>query len=431
MDSLSQQFARSLAEHTGAGQSAWLAELRGRAAELFGTNGLPGPGVERWKYTSLRTLERRAPQLGFGGAGPDAATVPAPLIEAVPRVALVNGSWSLLDGALPAGVTALPLEQVLESGNEAVRRQLEALEIGNRSQGFSALNTAALGPGVFIHVTADTDAGTLLLQWLSVAAEADELFNSRVCVLLEAGAKLELLEQFENGLERAPVLNLVMQCQLESGAELHHTRVQQESPKAVLVTRSDVRQAGGSRYRYAGLDLGGGLVRHDIHGQLQESGAECRLHSACLAWGRAHMDIHMDIDHAGPECESRQLFRGVLGDRSRVVFNGRVYVAEGADGTEARQSSAGLLLSPHAEIDAKPELEIHADEVVASHGATVGQLDEDALFYLRSRGLDMAAARNLLTMAFCRSVVDQLPSETLREVLGARLKAGLQAGGVN
>jgi Fe-S cluster assembly protein SufD len=211
---------------------------------------------------------------------------------------------------------------------------------------------------------------------------------------------------------------------------LRHTRLQQESPKAVLVTRSDIRQAQDSNYHYSGLDLGGGLVRHDINVELRDSGAECRLHGACLARGRAHVDNHMDVEHTGPGCKSDQLFRGVLGDRSRAVFNSRVYVAAGADGTEARQSSAGLLLSPHAEIDAKPELEIHADEVIASHGATVGQLDEDALFYLRSRGMDMATARNLLTMAFCRSVVEQLPSEALRKALGARLEAGLQAGGV-
>ena len=205
---------------------------------------------------------------------------------------------------------------------------------------------------------------------------------------------------------------------------------QQESGEGILVTRTDIGQAAGSEYHYTGLDFGGALVRHDLRARLEAGGARCRLSGACLTRGSSHVDNHLDVEHLAPDCSSEQWFRAVLNDRSRVVFNGRVFVAPGADGTDARQSSAGLLLSPRAEIDSKPELEIYADEVVASHGATVGQLDEQQLFYLRSRGLGRDAARNMLTVAFCRSVIDMLPEGDLQRALEERLQASLEAAGM-
>lgn len=434
MDGLSQNLARSLAGQARAagarGRPDWLERLCGQAGEQFTQNGLPGPGVERWKYTSLRTLERRGPRLAVAGDPPLAGAVPAPLLGNVSRVAMVDGAWSLLDGPVPPGLKVLPLGEALREGNGELRDMLESLEFDGSGQGFAALNTATLGQGLFIHVSRDVDAGALLLQWLSGGAGEAGLFNSRVCIRLEEGARFELLEQFESAAEDKPLLNLVLQCRLGTGSALRHTRLQQLAADAVLISHTSVQQAGDSRYEHTGLDLGGGLVRHDFHTMLAGAGAECSLHAGCLTSGRGHVDNHMDVEHLGPGCRSTQVFRGVLGDRSRAVFNGRVLVAKGADGAEARQSSAGLLLSPHAEIDAKPELEIHTDEVVASHGATVGQLDEDALFYLRSRGLDQAAARNILTMAFCRSVIDHLPSAELRAALGERLHAALQREGI-
>ena len=179
---------------------------------------------------------------------------------------------------------------------------------------------------------------------------------------------------------------------------------------------------------FTALDLGEGLARHDVRAVLLEKAAVCELNGACIGRGQSHADHHLEAAHVAGECESSQLFRAVAMDRSRVVFNGKVHVFDGADGTEARQSSAGLLLSKLAEIDAKPELEIYADEVIASHGATVGQLDDEAMFYLQSRGLDKSEARQLLTMAFCRSVTDRFDELSLREALGERLSQALESG---
>jgi Fe-S cluster assembly protein SufD len=206
---------------------------------------------------------------------------------------------------------------------------------------------------------------------------------------------------------------------------LQHAQIQQDDQHATLITRTEIEQFETSRYEFTGLDLGGSLVRHDLRSLLRGAGAHCEFRGAYLPRGSSHVDVHLEIEHRAPNCSSGQFYRGVLEDRGRAVWNGRVHVHPGADGTEARQSNANLLLSRHAEVDTKPELEIEADDVIASHGATVGQLDEDAIFYLRSRGLDEPMARQLLTGAFCRAVVDKLPAGPVREALSGALESAL------
>jgi len=412
------------------GQPDWLPELRARGLERFRASGLPDRGVERWKYTPLSALEARSPGLLLEGAEADGQGVPAPLLPAAVRVLMRDGAWSGSDGQLADGVTVLPLAQALDDDRFRLRGLLQALDIEQRADAFAALNTAALREGLMIHVASGVDAGQIVLHWAASRRAQERVANPRACVLLGAGAQLELIEQFEGESGARAHLNLVVQIELGEEARLEHVRLQQEDGEGVLVTRTEVGQAAASGYRYTGLDRGGGLVRHDVRARLEQPGARCELAGASLTGGRAHVDNHLDVEHLAPECASEQWFRAVLAGRSRVVFNGRVLVAPGADGTDARQSSAGLLLSPHAEIDSKPELEIYADEVVASHGATIGQLDEDQLFYLRSRGLDEAGARNMLTAAFCRPVTGRLPPGRLREVLEEKLEAALQTAGV-
>jgi Fe-S cluster assembly protein SufD len=329
------------------------------------------------------------------------------------------------------GIRVLPLHSALQEGKPDLQAILEALEIDQKGQGFSALNTATLDAGLLIEVDEGVDAGDLLLQWGNGRGEASALFNSRVVLVLGRGARLQLVEQYENMPDEACVLNVVMQHSLAEDAELSLTRIQQQSASSILVTRTDVSQSANSRFHFTGLDLGEGLSRHDVTATLLGHGSSCALNGACMSRGQSHVDHHYEAAHIAGDCQSSQLFRAVAKDRGRVVFNGKVHVYKGADGTDARQSSAGLLLSKLAEIDAKPELEIYADEVIASHGATVGQLDEEALFYMRSRGLDLDAARNLLTMAFCRSVTDQLPVAALREPMGERMTRSLEAGADN
>jgi len=425
MNELSAQLAASLPDNSSV-RPDWLKNLRESGAAQFRAYGLPTRKSEAWKYTALGSLERASVQLQTKPELTDSgASTPAPLAESGLRLNMLDGQFMTQTGEVAKGLTVLPLADALASGMEGLQALLESLADDNpktvRGRGFSALNAATLEAGAVIYVKAGIDAGRVALLWSTSPAEQALLFNSRICVILGEGARLELLEQFQSGDDNANTGNVVLQAVVAGNAVLRHIRFQQESDTAGLVTRTEVAQHAGSTYDYFGFDLGGGLVRHELHSALLGSGAAASLNGAYLLDGNRHVDNHAKVDHHAPDGTSEQYFRGVAGGSGRAVFNTAVCAHPGADGTEARQSNANILLSARAEVDTKPELEIYADEVVASHGATVGQLDETAIFYLRSRGLNEHEARQMLTTAFCRSVSDKLPDAALAEVISGRM----------
>ncbi len=424
MNEFSQQLAADL-PRDGRPRPEWLKALRDGAAEQFRAHGLPTRKDEAWKYTGLGALELRGTRLATE-IETSVSSFAEPVIEVEHQVRVLDGRMLELNGELPVGVSLISLQEALSSGVTGLQKLLEALPESSQKQpssgGFSALNTATLENGVVVHVAAGTDGGRFLLNWSTTDAGADggaRLFNSRICIILEAGARLELLEQFES--PNANTSNVVFQADLGEGASLQHVRLQQESHDAVLITRTEIIQQADSEYGYYGFDLGGGLVRHDLHCSLVGSAAKASLNGVYLLDGSRHVDNHAKVDHMAPDGVSEQYFRGVAGDSGKAVFNTAVYVHPGADGTDAKQSNANILLSRRAEIDTKPELEIYADEVIASHGATVGQLDEQAIFYLRSRGLNKEQARQILTTAFCQSVSDKLVDRHLGDTIAQRM----------
>lgn len=425
MSELSAKLAEALPSNSGV-QPQWLKELRETGAEQFRTVGLPTRKSEAWKYTGLGTLAQADVRMvsGFTKPGTDESH-PVPLVEATLQFKLLDGKLLTQSGDSPAGLTVLPLADALGMGIDGLQDLLQSLPEtktkGAPGNGFSALNSATLESGLMIHVANGVDAGKLSLLWSTSQDETPLLFNSRICVMLEKGAKLELLEQFEGTGEHENTSNIILQAELGDGSRLQHIRFQQEAEKAVLITRTEVSQQADSEYAYFGFDLGGGLVRHDLHASLLGDGAKSAINGAYLLDGSRHVDNHTRVDHIAPGGMSDQYFRGVAGGSGRAVFNTAVCVHPGADETEARQSNANILLSARAEIDTKPELEIYADEVVASHGATVGQLDELAVFYLRSRGLSEQEARQMLTTAFCQSVSDKLSDPVLGGVISQRM----------
>ena len=425
MSELFSQLAAALPDNGGI-RPEWLRVLRETGAEQFRTHGLPTRKDEAWKYTGLGALDRAEVRLAPGLEIPfSGRSNPSPLAESALQLNLHNGQLLSLTGDVPAGLTVLPLADALDNGISGLRKLLESLSDKHHkspsANGFSALNSATLDYGLVIHAAAGTDAGRLTLIWSTSPGEKPLLFNTRICVMLEAGAKLELLEQFESPDDNTNTSNIVLQAELGEASVLRHIRFQQEAENAVLITRSEVSQQANSEYAYFGFDLGGGLVRHDLHASLLGDGAKSGLNGAYLLDGRRHVDNHARVDHFAPGGFSNQYFRGVAGGNGKAVFNTAVCVHQGADGTEARQSNANILLSARAEIDTKPELEIYADEVIASHGATVGALDELAVFYMRSRGISEQDARQLLTTAFCRSVSDRLADPVLGGVISQRM----------
>ena len=401
----------------------WMRELRETAAAQFGAAGLPSRKTEAWKYTPVRMLEKLDPS-AISPAGRDRQNVAFPEPVCLASAGLVDISNGILPEHLPdtaTGVTLLPLAQGIEAFEKKLQSLLVSVQLDGAAKTFTALNTAFLDQGLVIHVGENVKAGSLLIRWAFSGQAAAQLSNFRMILMLEPGAELEIIEQFESAEESASALNVVTQVDLAEQAVLGHVRVQREFDGVVLLTSTSVEQAAGTRYRYNGFDLGGGLVRHELYTRLAGRGAEADFNGAFVLDRKRLVDNHVSVEHASPACSSTQFFRGVLGGSSRGVFNGRALIRPGADESSVKQSNANLLLSPLAEMDTKPELEIYADEVEASHGATVGQLDEAAIFYLRSRGLSDAKARHMLTAAFCHAVTDRLDDRSLAERLSGML----------
>jgi Fe-S cluster assembly protein SufD len=418
---------------------AWLDAARQQNREAFAADGLPDTRLEAWKYTALRALAQRRFVHGDAAAATravDASTFALPGVQG-PRLVFVNGVFradlSAVD-ALPAGLTLQPLSRALHGDAEPLRFVLSR-HYREAGDAFARINAASAADGVVLRVAANVKvAAPVQLVFVGAAAEgaapaqAPELaWHLRNVIELGEGAELSLVEQYVSGDGPAQLATLVSDIEVREGARLHHTVLQGVAVGTNLIRRSSVRLHARAHAMLHVLELGGALVRHDLRAELIGDGARFDTRGVFMPHGRQHIDTQLAIRHQALNTASTSNWRGVANDRARGVFRGAIMVAPGADGSDASLNNKNLLLSPGAEIDTKPELEIHADEVKAAHGATVGQLDERSLFYLRSRGIPLAEARALLTAAFCRAVLDDLPNEALREHLSAMLVAQLPA----
>ena len=295
MNELANSLVKDLTGPMDGSSAPWLAALRGKGSELFRAHGLPSKHLEQWKYTSLYKLEQQQPVLGVP-TGSDSA-VPEPLVDLPVRVSMTDGAMTEIHGEPDSGVHILSLQSALAEESSGLPGMLESLQIDQKGQGFSALNTANLGAGLAIHVARGVNAGELLLQWIESPGQGNTVFNSRVIVVLEEGAQLHLVEQYENLKESASILNVVMQHSLAENAQMTHTRVQQQLASSFLFTRTDVTQLANSRFHFTGLDLGDGLARHDVKAALLGSGANCALNGACITSGQSHADHHLEAAH--------------------------------------------------------------------------------------------------------------------------------------
>lgn len=403
----------------------WLARTRARAFERYATLGLPTLRDEDWKYTSVAALDKRA--FSFATNSPDGVD-PAQLASlALPgcaRLVFVNGRHAPAlsqAGALPPGVEVGSLAAALATKPERFEAWLGADAPGT---GFTALNAALWADGAYVELA----SGTVLaapLQLLFLTTRADLAVCPRNLIHLGAGAQAEIIEQHVGPDEAAYFTNAFTEIVLERGATLSHSKLQQEGGRAWHIADIRATQGQDSRFTSRSFALGGLLSRCDLATRLDAEGGEATLLGLYLAEGRQHMDHHTRIDHAHPRGTSRQLYKGVLDGAARAVFNGKVIVHADAQHSDAQQSNRNLLLSPLAEVDTKPQLEIYADDVKCSHGATVGQLDAGQIFYLRTRGVDEASARALLTFAFAAEVVAKVGLPALRERLEALLRSRL------
>lgn len=407
----------------------WLDVARRDAMQAFVAAGLPTTRNELWKYTALRALERR----GFGACDDDAATraIDASAFALPgaggPRLVFVNGVFradlSRLQD-LPEGLSLKPLSRALAEQPEPLRFALTRRE--PERDAFAALNLALASDGVVLRVAENAQIETPVhVVHLGAPADGGIAWHARNIIELAAGAHLKLIEHHAAAGEHAHLANLATEVALRERAHLDWLVVQDAASAATLLRRSDLRLHEDAQVTLHALELGGALVRHEVHIELDGDRACASTRGAFALRGRQHADTELLIEHRGRDTVSQSLWRGVADGRARGVFHGAITVHPGADGTDAQLSNKNLLLSPDAEIDTRPALEIHADEVKAAHGATVGQLDERALFYLRSRGLPAGQARMLLVRAFCAVALASVQPQTLREHCDALLLAQL------
>ncbi len=418
------------------GGPPWLRDLRRAAIGRFAERGLPTPRDEEWKYTSIAPIAETEFDLGADGTDDDlteAAIAPFCLSPTWSRIVFVNGRYSAKlssIGLLPRGVRIESLGEALIADAAALRPHLIDSATVEAADAFAELNAAFWRDGALLHVSASASvADPVHLLFVTVPGPA-RVDHPRSLIVLEPESHAVVVESHVSLAEDAHLTNAMTETIVGARASLEHHKIQLEGRRAFHVGRTRFRQAPGSRVRSCSVTFGGRLVRNNVHARLGGAGAHCTLSGLFVIGGRQHVDTHTVIDHITPQAMSRQLYKGILDGRARGVFNGRVIVRPGANDTDAHQTNKNLLLSDDVEVDSKPQLEIFADDVKCSHGAADGQLAEDAVFYLKSRGLDEVAARTLLTFGFANEVLGRIRVEPVRAWLESLLTARLEGGRV-
>jgi len=418
-----QGFVENLVGERPGDRVDWLAATRREARERLATLGLPNTRIEDWKYTNIKPIAKR----DFARADASAATADPEAIQAqhIPgldthRLVFINGHFAaaLSDRDIGAeGLRIQSLAAAMAEDAERLRERFAACAPTDFS-GFTAMNTAFAEDGALIEVEQDARIEHPV-ELVFVSVPLDQPVAAQPRVIVDAGrhSDVTLIEHFVGLDDATNLTNAVTELRLAESARVTHHRLQRESRKGFHIGSVHVEQDTASRYESHNVQIGAQLSRTDINTALNGEGAETLFNGLYMLNGRQHSDTHTRINHNQPHTTSEESYRGILDQYARGVFNGRVYVAPHAQQIAAYQANDNLLLSGKAEIDTKPELEIYADDVVCSHGATVGQLDRQALFYLRSRGVEEEAARGLLLYAFAEVAIGRMRLQPLQDWL--------------
>ena len=427
-------YARVDASRGRSAEPAWLTSRRAAAARQLLAEGFPTSRDEEFRFTNVGPVTARA--YPAADVPPARASLDALLAEStVPgldahEIVFVNGRFApelSSIGGIPAGVRLTSLASSI-GADPALVESLWDLTIKFPMKGFTALNTALAGDGAILVVDPETVVERPIhLLFLSSAPVP---FGAGVRNLIRVGrhAQVRIVESYTGEAGQEYFTNAITELSGGDGSRIEYCRVQRESTSAHHISGTHIHLGRAAVFASESLSLGGAIVRNDIGAVLDAEGISCTLNGLYLVDGDRLVDNHTTIDHAKPHCESHELYKGIIEDRGRGVFNGKIFVREDAQKTDAKQTNKVMLLSDDATIDTKPQLEIFADDVKCGHGGTVGQLDETALFYLRSRGVPVAEARGLLIYAFAGEMVELVRSAPLRaaarDLVAARLPAG-------
>ena len=402
----------------------WLEPVRKAAADRFAATGFPTARDEEWRFTPVAPIaqgtwrQRTAPTQGV------TREQLAPFIFGHPEwttLVFVDGGYSAAlssTGELASGVRVGSLAEALRADGKPLEKHL-ARHAPIESSPFTALSTAFIRDGGFLHVPANTDLiRPVHLLFVSTRDAAGSVSHPRNLLVIEGGARASVIESYVSLAEGASYwTNAVTEVVAGANSWIEHTRIQRESERAYHVGLTHVEQQRDSHYRSFTLAMGGALARHNLHAYLNGENVETLMYGLYLTRGSQVVDNHTAIHHNQPNCRSWEVYKGVLDGKSRAVFNGKVFVKPEAQKTDAKQTNRNLLLSDAAKVDTKPQLEIFADDVKCTHGATVGRLDDVALFYARSRGVPAEKAQRLLTYAFAAEVTSEVVLEPVRDEL--------------
>jgi Fe-S cluster assembly protein SufD len=403
-------------------EPVWLTQLRERGMQRFDELGFPTIHDEDWRFTNVAPIATRefhpAPQASLDAA--DLAPFAIQGLNDALQLVFVNGRFapglSRLR-ALPKGVTAGSLAAAIARDDVVLQKNLGRLADAE-SNSFTALGTALFEDGLYVHVPARAVVEEPIHAiYVNLPGSETAQIHARSLIVAERESKVNVIEDHVSLGEGIAFTNALTEIAAGEGTHVRHCRLERENMEAMSVLTLHSEQGRDSDFASHSALLGGALVRNGIYPSLRGTGCTSLLNGIYVAVGAQHHDTHMRVRHAEPHCGSRQFYRGILDDQARGVFSGRIIVHEGAQKTDAKQTSMNLLLSDQAHVEAKPQLEIYADDVKCTHGATVGQIDGDALFYLQARGIDEDLARMLLIFAFANEVLDRIEIEPVRELL--------------
>ncbi|HEX6464804.1 MAG TPA: Fe-S cluster assembly protein SufD [Vicinamibacterales bacterium] len=416
-------FAAAL-EQRPTGGPRWLDDLRTRGAARFAALGIPTVRDEEWRFTNAAPIGT----IDFRPAGQISGTADRlagfAYTDAPVRLVVVNGRFDMTlsrTKGLPQGVHAGSLAAAMKDYADVVQRYFGQLaDFTNRS--FTALNTAFVQDGAFLHIAEGVVVDAPIhIVFVSGEDGSTVMAHPRTLVVTGAGAQVRIVESYVGARGEVYFTNAVSEIFVGDNAGVDHYKVQEESFDAFHVGSLHAHTSRSSRFSSHSFALGGRLARNDAFAILDGEGGDCILNGLYLADRDRLVDNHTTIDHAKPHCGSHEVYKGILGGTSRAVFNGKIIVRQDAQKTDAKQTNRALLLTDGATINTKPQLEIFADDVKCTHGAAIGQLDEDAIFYLRARGLTYLEARDMLIHAFAGQILDRVRVEPLREALEAEL----------
>lgn len=406
----------------------WLRGLRLAAAERFAAAGFPTRRDEEWRFTNVSPIAETPFTLATEAQSRLTVEGLRPFIyEGMngTQLVFVNGHFhaDLSSPAFPQGVVVSSLASAMAAYPDLVEANLGRYAQFD-TQAFVALNTAALEDGAFVHIKRGVVVDEPIhLLFVSTPSTGPTVSHPRTLIIAEENCQATIVESYSGTADQVYFTNAVTEVVAAENSVLDHYKVQRESVKAYHIATMQLQLARSANFSSHSIALGGLLVRNDANAYLGGEGIECTLNGVYLGNDRQVIDNHTAIDHAMPHCNSHEVYKGILDGHSRGIFNGKIYVRQDAQKTDAKQTNQTLLLSPTAQIDTKPQLEIFADDVKCTHGATIGQLSDEALFYLRARGIPQDQARALLTYAFASDIVSRIKVDAIRAQLDQVLLA--------